>query len=369
MLISSQVIKVRCSRCGNVDRELFVSVKGKNVCRKCLMYKDIKLNENYIHGDGEYKLDYELTKEQTMASEFVLDNIKNKRDCVLNAVTGSGKTEIVYKLIRYCVKEGLLIGIAIPRKDIVIELYNRIRNDFKNTSVVSLYGGNCDSLYADIVILTTHQLYRYNNYFDVIVIDEVDAFPYKGNVMLEYFLKRSLKGNVVYMSATVGNENKRRNTYYLNKRYHGYKLDAPKIKYMFYMWEIKKFVDKHKNDIVLIYFPTIKEQEKFSKKFKYKHYLINSRIKNRKELLELFHNLKKGIILTTLVLERGITFSNCHVLVYKADHNLFSYENLVQISGRVGRKKDYPSGEIIFLAREKTKNIRKAILTIKKANE
>jgi GntR family transcriptional regulator/MocR family aminotransferase len=50
-------------------------------------------------------------------------------------------------------------------------------------------------------VLTTHQLYRYEKYFDVIIIDEVDAFPFKGNKLLETFLYRACKGNIVYMSS------------------------------------------------------------------------------------------------------------------------------------------------------------------------
>ena len=91
---------------------------------------------------------------------------------------------------------------------------------------------------------------------------------------------------------------------------------------------INKFLFKHKKDLVLIYFPTIKIQMQFSKKLKEKHYIINSKITNRKKMLDKLHDLNKGIILTTLVLERGITFKNCHVIVYNADHHLFSYENL-----------------------------------------
>jgi competence protein ComFA len=314
-------------------------------------------------------LNYELTKNQKEASEFILSCLKNKKDCVLSAVTGSGKTEIIYDSLKYCVQNGLKVGVVIPRKDVVIELCNRIKNDFKDTFVVGVYGGCHDVIYGDIIVLTSHQLYRYNQYFDLIIIDEVDAFPYKNNKMLEHFLKRSLKGNVVYMSATVSDEIKVENKFSINRRYHGYKLDVPKVKYLFFKYEIKKFLKRHKEDLVLIYFPTIKEENNFSKKLKTSHYVINSKVKNREELLLKLHDLKKGIILTTLVLERGITFENCHVIVYRADHNLFSWENLVQISGRVGRKKSFPCGEILFLANNKTKSIKKAIGKIKRANE
>ena len=369
MLVCSQVIKVRCDRCGNVDKELFLYKGEKRICRRCITFKEESRSKLYYHGDGNYYLNYKLTNEQKGASQFILSNIKQKKNCVLNAVTGSGKTEIVYESIKYCIENRLNIAIVIPRRDVVVELYNRIKSDFKSSSVASVYGGNTKVLYADVIILTAHQLFRYNHYFDVIIFDEVDAFPYKGNQMLNFFLNRALRGTLVYMSATIPDDMIRDNSYFLNRRYHGNKLDVPKVKSAFFWIHILLFLRKHKNDIVLIYFPTIKEQIKFSKRFKKKHYIVNSKIDDRKEMLKTLHSLDKGIILTTLVLERGITFKNCHIIVYKANHDLFNYESLVQIAGRVGRKKDYPRGDILFLANRKNKNIRKAINKIKKANE
>lgn len=360
---------MRCERCGNDDRELFIYKDGIICCRKCLMFKNEIKFKHYKHGDGEYKLSYNLTDKQKEASEYLLNCIKRKEDCVLNAVTGSGKTEIVYETIKFCVKNKQKIAIAIPRKDVVIELYNRISKDFPLTSVTMVCGGFTKVLYADITIVTTHQLYRYDHYFDVIIIDEVDAFPFKGNAMLETFLHRALKGSVIYMSATVPNNIKCNNIYWLNKRYHGQKLDVPKVKYFFYKAQIKKFIKRHADGIVIIYFPTIKEQIQFSRKFKINHYVVNSKVDDREKILESIHKLKCGVVLSTLVLERGITFKNCHVIVYKADHELFGYENLVQISGRVGRKIDYPRGEILFLVDKRNKNVTKAINIIKKANE
>ena len=361
---------MRCKKCGNRIKELFFYKDGEYVCRRCLVYKEKKGIKEYKKGKGDYKLDYDLTIDQYKASQFILEKIKSKEDCVLNAVTGAGKTEIIYPLIQFCVNNKKSFGIVIPRKDVVIELYHRIKKDFKNASVVMVCGGYNKELYGDIIILTSHQLYRYNNYFEVIIIDEVDAFPFYKNEILNNFLKRSLKGNIVYMSATIPEKFlKRYEVYYLNKRYHQNKLDIPKVKTIWCIYTIRNFIKKHLHSIILIYFPTIKEQIKFSKRLKIKHYLINSKTNNRKQLLEELHGLKSGVILTTLVLERGITFKNCHVIVYKADHDLFTSENLVQISGRVGRSKDYPSGDILFLVSKNTSKIKRSIKFIKKANE
>jgi competence protein ComFA len=371
MLEFTQVIRVRCEKCGNKIKELFIYRNNQYICRRCLVFKEKEISKEYFHGNGNYKLNYSLTSDQEMASEFILKEFKEKKNCILSAVTGAGKTEIIYKTISYCVNNNLKIGIVIPRKDVVIELYQRISNDFKEANVISVYGGNSEKLYGDIIILTSHQLYRYKEYFDLVIIDEVDAFPFYKNELLNCFLNRSIRGNIVYMSATIPKELLKLNLdiFYLNRRYHGEKLDVPKVKYFWSKYTIKKFLKDNKECINIIYFPTIKLQTKFASKLKIEHYLINSKTHNRKEMLEILHSKKSAVILSTLVLERGVTFKNTNVIVYLADHPLFNYENLVQISGRVGRNYLYPHGKIIFLVNNKNKKVREAIKFIKKCNE
>lgn len=362
---------MRCEKCGNKIKELFIYKESRRVCRKCLCYKDGEREKHELSGKGDYKLEYELTCMQKKASDFILESIKKHRDCILNAVTGAGKTEIIYPLIKYCVENKLAIAIAIPRRDVVVELYDRIKKDFKLAKVVSVYGGNNEDIYGDIVILTTHQLYRYKEYFDVIVVDEVDAFPFYKNELLENFLKRSKKGNVVYMSATIPKEllNNKLPIFYLNKRYHNGKLDVPIVKKYFNNRIINKYIKKYQNSILIIYFPTIKEQLKFHKKLKLNHYVINSKVNNRKEIQKELHNVDNAIVLSTLVLERGVTFKNTNVIVVRADHELFKTNSLVQISGRVGRHYIYNKGDVIFLVKNKNKNVKSAIKFIKKCNE
>ena len=108
---------------------------------------------------------------------------------------------------------------------------------------------------------------------------------------------------------------------------------------------------------------------KFSKKLRVPHVVINSKIGNRKKILEDLHGSENKVVLSTLVLERGVTFKNSNVLVFNADHKLFAFENLVQISGRVGRHYQFPHGDIIFLIKSKNKTVKRAIKFIKKCNE
>ena len=57
------------------------------------------------------------------------------------------------------------------------------------------------------------------------------------------------------------------------------------------------------------------------------------------------------------------------VIVFRADHAIYDEYSLVQIAGRVGRKKDAPEGEVIFIAREETTHIQRAIQSIVTANK
>lgn len=374
-MISNDILllgdKVRCEKCGNKIKELFIKVEGRFLCRKCLMYRDNSCVIKKTNGIGDYHLEYELTKSQKAASEFLLKNAMLKQNCVLSAVTGAGKTEIIYPTIKYCINNHLKIAIAIARKDVVIELYQRIKKDFKLAKVGAIYGGHHHDLSMDVAILTTHQLYRFVNYYDVVIVDEVDAFPFYNNSLLNNFLLRSVKGSVIYMSATVPIELIKSGypVLYLNQRYHNEKLDIPIIKSKCSFYALKKQITLLNKGILIIYFPTIKIQMKFHSKFKEKHYLINSKTPNREDLLKELHSKENAIILSTLVLERGVTFKNTNVIVFNADHELFTRENLIQIAGRVGRHYLYPHGTILFLLRRVDKKVKSAIKFIKKCNE
>ena len=74
-------------------------------------------------------------------------------------------------------------------------------------------------------------------------------------------------------------------------------------------------------------------------------------------------------LVTTSVLERGVTVRNLQVIIYKSDSFVYDSGTLVQISGRVGRKKDAPTGEVIFLANKITKEMRDAIDEIRDKNK
>ncbi len=60
-----------------------------------------------------------------------------------------------------------------------------------------LLHGNTATAYTftSFVICTIHQLYRFYRSFDLIVIDEIDAFPYNGDAGLAHAVQTAIKTN------------------------------------------------------------------------------------------------------------------------------------------------------------------------------
>ena len=81
---------------------------------------------------------------------------------------------------------------------------------------------------------------------------------------------------------------------------------------------------------------------------------------DRKEKVQKMRDKNIPILLTTTILERGVTFPNIDVAVVGAEDDIFTESALVQIAGRAGRSKDYPGGVVTFFHYGKTEAMLKA---------
>lgn len=371
-----------CKRCGNQNPSYIGMRNGKPYCRKCLSMPGDEV-QYVLREDQEGTLDlaYELTEEQKELAKKLIDHYKQNENTFVQAVCGAGKTEIVFPLIEYVLKEGKRVGFAIPRKDVVIELFSRIKNAFPNNKVAAIYGEHTEEKEGDIVILTMHQIYRFHQYFDILIADEIDAFPFHNNELLQHFFLASKKGPMVLMSATPTHEFDRfipkNNFLYLEKRFHGFPIPVPKIQVLsdfqkkrFLIKKLKQYEREKKPCLVFVPSKSLAEElytllYVFFKKGAYVH-------SSRVERLALIESLRRGILhylITTSILERGVTIPNLQVIIYGADHPIYDERVIEQISGRVGRKKVCPDGDVFLLLKEETEAVKKAILSIKKHNE
>ena len=313
----------------------------------------------------------------------LVENYKKGIDSLVFAVCGSGKTEISLEIIQYALNCGDKVAFALPRRDVAIELYNRLRDIFKNNHVSCIYGGHTKDKTGDIVILTTHQLYRFKKYFALVILDEIDAFPFKKDPVLHEMFYQSLCGHYVMMSATPSNEvishfsGSDKDILRLDIRFHKHPLPVPLIilhkKYVQYVIVIKKLNGYIKaKKPVFIFAPTIDSCEfilKFINLFVPGGNFVHSHRKNRSEIIDNFRHGLYQYLVTTSVLERGVTVRNLQVIVCQSDHKIYEKGTLIQIAGRAGRKADAPTGDVILLASKTTKEMVGAINDIMKSNE
>lgn len=368
-----------CSRCGNKDPKYIGYINNKPYCRFCISLKGENAKPYCFSGnEPKLTLAYSLSDEQKEISNRVIYNYKRGFDTLIYAVCGAGKTELVYGVINYALMRHQAVAFALPRRDVAIELSFRIKEAFPTSVVTSVYGGHTSKLTGDIVVLTTHQLFRYENYFDLIILDEIDAFPYNGNILLNTMFKKALKGHSVLMSATPNNEvikyyqSGNREMLELNTRFHRKPLPVPKffirpgkLKLLSLISLLKEYIKYEKP--VFVFVSTIEEAEKTFNTIKHivkSGNIVHSKIDNRTEIINDFRNGKYKYLVTTAVLERGVTVKNLQVIIYGSDHTLYNEYALVQIAGRVGRKIDAPEGDVIFIADKVTKDMENAKQTI-----
>jgi len=372
-----------CPRCGNSDLKYIGRRNGVPYCRRCISFRGNSVEPSpRTPKNVVLSIPYHLTQEQMKLSDSIVNNYKNGIDTLCWAVCGSGKTEISYGVLAYAMSKGLKCGFALPRRDVVIELFFRLRSAFPSNSIVAVYGQHSSKLEGDLVILTTHQLYRYPNYFDLLVMDEIDAFPFKGNKTLISFFKASLRGHYVLMSATPSEAIKEafrkpgRSIVELKTRFHKHLIPVPTsvvrfglFKYVYTINKVRIYRTKHLPCLVFV--PTIDMAEKVFRIISFfvsGGDFVSSKRKDRGIIINSFRNGLLSYLVTTAVLERGVTIKNVQVVIFESDHSIYDSSSLIQISGRAGRKSDAPNGEVIFLAQKVSEEMQKAINEIKFCN-
>ena len=90
---------------------------------------------------------------------------------------------------------------------------------------------------------------------------------------------------------------------------------------------------------------------------------------NKEIVMKEVREKKHHVIITTTILERGVTYKDLQVFVYKTSEYIFDKATLIQIAGRVGRTIDCPFGDVYFLSTKLSKDMKEAVREIKKYND
>lgn len=347
-----------CTICGEDDKSNFFLGK----CRRCLSMPLQNLEFDSIEFRNT-EMPFSLTDEQKKISNALI-SIYEKEHVFIDAVCGAGKTEICIEMIMDAFKKGKRIAWAIPRREVVLELGARLSKYFEDYTVRCVCEGYTSEFTADLIVCTTHQLYRYKECFDVLILDEPDAFPYAGNRYLENIAKASCKGTIIYLSATFYVPNVTR--LILSSRPSKIPLPEPIIKSTrFPLVCLLGLLRNVKDEHCIIFVPTINIAKRLSRILKIPY--ITSKTLDKQTVLDNFRSTKGKLIATT-VLERGVTFIDCYVIVFMAHHKVFTESSLVQISGRAMRGMNPKKGKVWFICQELSQAIVQCTKRISKAN-
>ncbi len=410
--IKKNFFHYQCQRCGNQKRSLFGNIPcitcGKEhlYCRKCIEMGRVMECEPLYEWTGPQSewpehanpctWDGELTAAQQHAADRITRAIQhNEKELLCWAVCGAGKTEMLFPGISEALKRGKRICIATPRADVVRELLPRLRDAFSGVYVQGLYGGSRENDgTAQLIIATTHQLLRFKNAFDAVVIDEIDAFPYHADKSLPFASERSKKttSTTIYLTATPRQKHqiliarKKLPHVFVPSRFHGHPLPVPVFNMCYSLQkDMKNFLppksfinwfDNRDNPDrqLLIFVPTINAAEKLTKILPAVLHddnviAVHAADADREEKVEQFRQKKTRILVTTTILERGVTFPSVDVAVLDSGHSVFDEAALVQIAGRAGRSPKDPTGEVVFFHDGKTEAMAESVQSIVKMNK
>lgn len=390
-----------CQRCGSICDDAVLPL-GIRYCEHCLQYHRVTEHswlytqpwhspfhpqkKSLLHWNGKLS-----PFQQTISDQLCADYSKH-RTFLIWAVTGAGKTEMIYALLNQLIQSGQHIAYVAPRIDVVKELAERFRSVFSTLTIPCLHGGSQDTYTLEpFTVLTIQQLIRFRHCFDAIFIDEVDAYPYTDDPMLAHFVNQALQkdGRKIYLTATLTKNLQQQRqeehwrVYELPVRYHLQPLPVPSYQWLFRSYRylqrqrlpyvVKKLLRKRARR-VLFFFPNIQQMKEWL--LLLKHFdkelqlaSVSSLDEQRDEKVAAMHAGKYAILLTTMILERGVTFPNIDIWIMDAHHTSFTKQALIQISGRAGRKQDYPTGEVVWLAEGWSQAMKEALTEIKHQNQ
>ena len=388
---------IRCLRCGQETAcQIAALPNNEFYCPRCINLGRVSTLNKFYHVPEPNQFTVvqpvltwtgQLSPLQEEAAAGVDAGMTAHRHQLLWAVTGAGKTEMMFRGIAHALERGERLAVASPRVDVCLELYPRLQAAFQNTSMALLHGRQeLPYRYAQLTVCTTHQLLRFYRAFDNLIIDEVDAFPFAANDALLFASRQAVKeqGGCLYLTATPGPallrqvKRGRLAVSYLPLRYHGHLLPRIRLR-LAPGWrrgvqrgrlpasllnQLRRSLDAgyrfllfvpHVSDLAVVrpLLQTALPRHTFA--------TVHAADPDRLTKVQGMRDGKYDFLVTTTILERGVTFPAIDVFVLGADDPVFSSSALVQIAGRAGRSLRRPTGTVCFWIAGQCRRVRAAV--------
>jgi len=185
-----------------------------------LVAQSTRTNSNKIDKTHTNKnLELKLNEEQQIALDKLLANNNCFYPCLLDGVTGSGKTEVYLQFISYFLEKKRQVLVLVPEINLTPQLFSRFKQRF-NTNIVVLHSSiskkqrltnwlNAQSAQASIIIGTRSAIFTPMPDLAAIILDEEHDLSFKQQDGFRYnardlaiFRAKSLNIPVLLGSAT-----------------------------------------------------------------------------------------------------------------------------------------------------------------------
>ncbi|MFP7242435.1 helicase-related protein [Pediococcus pentosaceus] len=383
------ILNGKCRRCGQ-HPPYWARLPQGTYCWSCHMLGRLTSNDDLVMlaernqfavPNQFFKWTGHLTTKQANVAQELKAGIQRGQLHLIHAVTGAGKTEMLYPTLVWAISQQYRIGIVAPRIDVVEELGWRIKRDFLVKQMVLHGQTTLPYDYTQIVIATVQQLLRFYRAFDLLIVDEFDAYPLVDNPVLLYAIKRAVKirGSLIYLTATLPKRIAPTiKVLKLNKRFHGGPLPLLDVHFC---WDWRRYLPRHlqKNiqalrpqQQVLVFVPKVSDLEPLAEKlriYSQKVDIIHAQSKRRKEVIDAFKRGEIQVLVTTSLLERGVTFPKIDVAIMGAEEALYTKAMLIQIAGRCGRSIERKEGHVWTYIRTNTWKIQQVNQELRALNE
>ncbi|BAS28803.1 helicase-related protein [Limnochorda pilosa] len=322
---------------------------------------------------------------------------------LLWAACGAGKTEMLLAAAAATLRAQGRVLVATPRREVVRELEPRIRSAFAPLPVSAWYGGAPEESRPDpgapLVVATTHQCLRFHRAFHLVAVDEVDAFPFRDHEILRRAVERAALPGAkrLWVSATPptwlrrqaggrggGRGRGRTGLLFLPVRPHGHALPEPRLLWdpRLLAWQVPGAwprrlavwlrASRARGARLLIFVPTVTLAQALPPVLAR---LVGEPVGTiwaghpaRDETLERFRRGRVGVLVSTSLLERGVTLPAVDVMVLFPEHPVFDAAALVQMAGRSGRSPEDPAGRVLFAGAWPSREVWRALLAVRGMN-
>lgn len=360
---STRIQPAPCANCGDQACPLCADcllLGEARACRRLYFLPDRRLRPTLGAREGCEKGGWTFTAAQRRAAEALLDWLYDPgapSEALLWAVCGAGKTLVARPVVERALSAGWRVLYASPRRQVVRQV-------------------SADLPRRGLILATTHQVLRYEGAFDLIVLDEPDAYPYRGNRLLQAGMRRAARAEArwLYLTATPEPELVARveagavRRVLLPERFHGYPVPVPSLLTPGTAGERsagRQGIEALAAEVIsarmakgprrfLVFTPTValchRTRAQLARRLPGPVGSVDAGSPTREETITAFQRGELPVLVSTTILERGVTFPAVDVVVLHADHPLFDRVSLLQMAGRAGRAAVDPAGRVWYVA-------------------